>query len=76
KEDAVGKMGASPEQKMTAALRMLVRGSPADAQNEYCRISESTAMDSFHAFCKTVVDRCGEVIYDPQPLMTLLKSFV
>ncbi|ETM97442.1 hypothetical protein PPTG_20302, partial [Phytophthora nicotianae INRA-310] len=69
KPDAVGKMGASPEHKMTAALRMLVGGSPADAQNECCRISESTVMDSFHGGPLWV-----RFIYDHQPLMMMLKS--
>ncbi|ETP33363.1 hypothetical protein F442_18106 [Phytophthora nicotianae P10297] len=54
-------MGASPEQKMTAALRMLGSGISADGQDEYCRIAESTVMKSFHAFCKTVVEIYGKV---------------
>jgi len=41
---------------MTAALRMLANGSAADAQHEYCRIAESTVMDSLHAFCRSVVE--------------------
>jgi hypothetical protein len=58
--DACGKMGASPEQKMSAALRMLANGTAADAQDEYCRIAESTVMESFHMFCRAVVERYAD----------------
>ncbi|KAG2799560.1 hypothetical protein PC119_g22585 [Phytophthora cactorum] len=58
--DVVGKMGASPEQKVTAALRMLGNGTSADGQDEYCRVSESTVMKSFSAFCKSIVDIYGK----------------
>ncbi|KAG2878503.1 hypothetical protein PC116_g24996 [Phytophthora cactorum] len=53
-------MGASPEQKVTAALRMLGNGTSADGQDEYCRVSESTVMKSFSAFCKSIVDIYGK----------------
>ncbi|KAI5414550.1 hypothetical protein KIW84_040151 [Lathyrus oleraceus] len=40
--DATGKMGLSPLQKCTSAIRMLAYGSPADLVDEYVRIGEST----------------------------------
>jgi hypothetical protein len=51
KLDACGLPGLSPHQKITAALRMLSYGLCADATDEYCRTSESTAMESLKRFC-------------------------
>jgi hypothetical protein len=44
--DACGFLGLSPHQKITSALRMLCYGLCADATDEYCRTSETTAMRS------------------------------
>jgi Plant transposon protein len=54
KRDAVGKIGASTDQKMVCALRQLAYGIPADAVCEYARVSESTASESLHKFCAAV----------------------
>jgi hypothetical protein len=54
KRDAVGFLGLSPHQKITSALRMLCYGMCADATDEYCRISESTAMESLKRFCLAI----------------------
>jgi hypothetical protein len=51
KRDAAGYLGLSPYQKITSALRMLCYGLCADAIDEYCRTSESTAMKSLKRFC-------------------------
>ena len=51
KLDACGSLGLSSIQKCTAALRMLAYGVSADATDEYCRIGESTAMESMKRFC-------------------------
>jgi hypothetical protein len=51
KPDACGFMGLSPHQKITAALRMQCYGICADTTDEYCRTSESTAMESLKGFC-------------------------
>ncbi|EQC35695.1 hypothetical protein SDRG_06975 [Saprolegnia diclina VS20] len=42
RRDRAGRLGASPEQKITFALRMLAYGTPADAHDEYLRLSETT----------------------------------
>jgi hypothetical protein len=44
--DAVRTLGLSAIQKVTAAIRQLAYGSPADAVDEYVRIRESTAIES------------------------------
>lgn len=54
KPDAVGRLGLSPLQKCTAAIRMLAYGTPADLQDEYLRLSESTALESLERFCSAV----------------------
>jgi Plant transposon protein len=57
KQDAVGKLGASTDQKMVCALHQLAYGVPADAVCEYVRTSESTASESLHRFCAAVRKR-------------------
>ena len=47
KLDALGIPGLSTEQKCVAAHRMLCYSLPADAIDEYVRIAESTALESF-----------------------------
>jgi hypothetical protein len=54
KPDAVGRLGLSPHQKITSALRMLCYGLCADATDEYCRTSESTAMECMKRFCLAI----------------------
>jgi hypothetical protein len=48
--DAVRKVGLSPLQKCTAALRMLAYGVPADNVDDYVRIGESTAVECLERF--------------------------
>ncbi|KAH9153643.1 hypothetical protein AeRB84_004144 [Aphanomyces euteiches] len=55
-KDATGKYGASTNQKVTAALRVLGYGITADAVDEYCRIAESTAMVCVKRYCKAIVE--------------------
>eukprot|EP00918_Siedleckia_nematoides_P039555 GHVU01086039.1.p1 GENE.GHVU01086039.1~~GHVU01086039.1.p1 ORF type:complete len:436 (+),score=47.89 GHVU01086039.1:157-1464(+) len=55
KPDAIGVMGLSPEQKVVAAVRMMTYGVCADAVDEYVRIAETTANESFHRFVHAVV---------------------
>jgi len=50
KPDATGKMGLSPLQKVTAALRMLAYGVSGDLVDEYVRIAESTAVECLRRF--------------------------
>ena len=55
KRNNAKKLGLSPLQKMTAALRMLAYGVTADFLDEYVRIAESTAMMSLKKFVAAVV---------------------
>ena len=52
--DACGSLGLSLIQKCTAVLRMLAYGVTADATDEYCRMCESTAIESMKMFCQAV----------------------
>ncbi|XP_062006057.1 uncharacterized protein LOC133723255 [Rosa rugosa] len=45
---------------MTAALRMLTYGVPADQIDEYLRIDQSTAIESLNRFVKAVVEIFGD----------------
>ena len=58
--NASGRLGISPLQKCTAAIRMLAYGCAADATDEYLRISESTAITSMRRFVQAVVRVFGE----------------
>ena len=55
KNDAVGNIGLSPLQKMTAAIRMLAYGVAADVVDDYVRIGESTAIESLQRFVSAIV---------------------
>ena len=59
KQDAAKKQGLSGHQKMTAALRMLAYGTPADALDDAYRIAESTALENLDHLCQSVVDIYG-----------------
>jgi hypothetical protein len=54
RSNCVGTMGLSSLQKCTAALRILAYGVAADSTDEYCRIGESTAIESMKRFCAAV----------------------
>nr|XP_019535679.2 uncharacterized protein LOC109407121 [Aedes albopictus] len=54
--DATGKRGLIALQKCTAAMRQLAYGAPADAVDEYLRLSESTARNCLLEFCRTIVN--------------------
>jgi hypothetical protein len=54
KPNAAGVMGASADQKITAAMRQLAYGYPADAAAELVRVSESLAAESLIRFCRAV----------------------
>jgi len=56
RRDAVGRLGASAYQKITAALRVLCYGVSFDSTDEYCRESETVCRESFHRFCRAVVE--------------------
>ena len=53
--NATKKLGLSPLQKMTAALRMLAYGVAADFMDEYMRIVKTTTITSLKKFVAAVV---------------------
>ncbi|XP_021742946.1 glutathione S-transferase T2-like [Chenopodium quinoa] len=50
KRDATGRVGLSPLQKCTSAIRMLAYGVAADELDEYFKIAESTTMECLMRF--------------------------
>ena len=54
KKDAFGAMGLLPEQKITAALRMLAYGASADQVDEITRMGKSTILESLMRFCGAI----------------------
>ncbi|XP_074376700.1 uncharacterized protein LOC141718218 [Apium graveolens] len=60
KADAVGLLGLLPQQKMTAALRMLAYGAAADQCAEICRMRESTTLECMKKFCEQVEGLFGK----------------
>lgn len=65
KKDAIGVLGCTPHQKMTAAIRMLAYGSPADVLQEYIRTSASTNVESLKQYCETLVKEFGDQYLRP-----------
>jgi hypothetical protein len=57
--DCAGRIGLSPLQKCTAAMRMLAYGSPADALDEYLKIGKSTALHCLDTFARGVIEVFG-----------------
>nr|VDD62124.1 unnamed protein product [Brassica oleracea] len=75
RRDAVGRLGLSPLQKCTTALRMLAYGCAADAVDEYLRIGESTTLSCLTNFTEGVIYLFGEEYLrrpTPQDLQRLL----
>jgi hypothetical protein len=60
KENAVGKVGFSCLQKVTAAFRQLAYGVPADYVDESLRMGESTAILCLRKFVKAVCEVFGK----------------
>ncbi|XP_070682414.1 uncharacterized protein [Malus domestica] len=54
KNDACGAMGLLPEQKITAALRMLTYGASADQVDEIAMMGKSTILESLMRFCGAI----------------------
>ena len=59
KTDAVGVLGLSSLQKITAAYRIFAYGTLADSVDEYIRIGESTTIESLRRFVKDVIAMFG-----------------
>ncbi|XP_022565209.1 uncharacterized protein LOC111209535 [Brassica napus] len=68
RRDVVGRLGLSPLQKCTAALRMLAYGCAADAVDEYLRLGESTSLSCLSSFTEGVIQLFGdEYLRRPTP---------
>ncbi|KAL6840949.1 hypothetical protein ACP4OV_029209 [Aristida adscensionis] len=57
--DCAGRIGLSPLQKCTAAMRMLAYGTPADALDEYLKIGKCTALECLDKFAQGVIEVFG-----------------
>ena len=66
KTNCAGAVGLSSFQKATAAMRMLSLGTPARAQEEYCRLAPSTAREAMLRWCRGI-RACFEEEYLRQP---------
>ena len=63
--DAIGNLGLSSLQKVTAAFRILTYGTPVDSVDEYVRIGESTAIESLRRFVQAVIAVFGDEYLRP-----------
>ncbi|CAL2240387.1 unnamed protein product [Prunus armeniaca] len=54
KHDAVGALGLIPEQKLTAALRIIAYGASAEQVDEIARMGKSTILECLVRFCDAV----------------------
>ena len=59
RRNAVGTLGLSSLQKITASLRMLAYGVSGDAVDEYLRLGSSTTIESLRRFVKAIVEIFG-----------------
>uniref|UniRef100_A0A0D3AXP4 Myb-like domain-containing protein n=1 Tax=Brassica oleracea var. oleracea TaxID=109376 RepID=A0A0D3AXP4_BRAOL len=60
RRDAVGRLGLSPLQKCTTAIRMLAYGCAADAVDEYLRLGESTTLSCLTNFTEGIIQLFGD----------------
>ena len=59
--NATGLMGFSAYQKISAAMRVIAYGVPADYADEYLRIGEDTTIESVRLFAKTIIKLYGKI---------------
>uniref|UniRef100_J3M093 Uncharacterized protein n=1 Tax=Oryza brachyantha TaxID=4533 RepID=J3M093_ORYBR len=57
--DCASRIGLSPLQKCTAAMRMLAYGTPVDALDEYFKIGKCTALECLDKFAQGVIEVFG-----------------
>ncbi|WZZ71565.1 hypothetical protein YC2023_082935 [Brassica napus] len=68
RRDATGRLGLSPLQKCTAAIRLLAYGDAADTVYEYLRLGESTTLSCLHHFTDGIIQLFGdEYLRRPTP---------
>jgi Plant transposon protein len=60
RNDATGKPGAFPIQKVVSALRQLCYGLSSDGVKEYTGLSESTLNEALKMFCNVLIPYLGE----------------
>ena len=65
KVNAAGLPGFATVQKVTAALRMLAYGGPADRLDDYIRMEESTILECVDEFTRTIVELYGKSYLRP-----------
>lgn len=73
RKDCCGVAGATPDQKICAALRILSSGVSADSLVDYFRLSESTLMLTFKLFC-TSIRELYEGTYLRRPTLSDLQN--
>lgn len=76
KPDAAKRLGASPLQKLTAAVRRLAYGVSSDILDEYRRLSETSVAKSTIELCKTICDIYGSDylrLTNNEELISILK---
>ena len=61
KSNAAGVPGFTTLQKVTAVVRMLAYGGPADRLDEYIRMGESTILETVNKFTRTIVEEYGDI---------------
>ncbi|XP_048634317.1 putative nuclease HARBI1 [Brassica napus] len=68
RQDATGRLGHSPLQKCTAAIRLLAYGTGADTVDEYLRLAETSALLCLHNFTDGIIQLFGdEYLRAPTP---------
>ena len=55
RRNVAGLKGFSAYQKISAAMRVIAYGIPADYVDEYLRIGEDTTIESVHRFTKVII---------------------
>lgn len=59
RQDATGRWGCTPEQKLTSVMRMLSAGYSADAPDEGFQIAQTTVLESFKKFIRVIPEVYG-----------------
>ncbi|VVA39654.1 PREDICTED: putative nuclease HARBI1, partial [Prunus dulcis] len=73
--DAVGVLGLLPEQKLTAALRILPYGASAEQVDEIVRMKKSTILECLMRFCDAI-ENLYKREYLRKPTARDLRRFV
>ncbi|CAM8947327.1 unnamed protein product [Rhodiola kirilowii] len=80
RQDATGRWGCTPEQKLTSVMRMLSAGYSADAPDEGFQIAQTTVLESFKKFIRVIPEVYGAeylrtpTVADLQRLLRMAKK--